>query len=40
MYEDQTLGVFYGHLCLGRYDANGNLKKEKEETWDKAAASD
>lgn len=37
-YEDETLAVFYGHLCLGRYDANGNLKKEKEEAWDKVAA--
>jgi hypothetical protein len=24
-YLDKTLGVFYGHFCLGRYDQAGNL---------------
>lgn len=24
-YLNKTLGVFYGHLCLGRYDQKGNL---------------
>lgn len=38
LYEDKTLAVFYGHLCLGQYDEHGNLKKEKEEPCDKIAA--
>lgn len=37
-YEDNTLAVFYGHLCLGEYDPLGNLKIEKEETDEKKAA--
>lgn len=38
VYEDRTLGVFYGHLCLGKYDEFGNLKDEGEIPWDKVAA--
>lgn len=30
-YEDKTLSIFYGHLCLGEYDEKGELIKEKEE---------
>jgi hypothetical protein len=25
-YCDHSLAIFYGHLCIGRYDAKGNLK--------------
>ena len=35
-YLDQTLGVFYGHQCLSRYDQAGNLMK-LEKTTRKAA---
>lgn len=38
VYEDKTMGIFYGHLCLGKYDELGNLKNEKEELCDKIAA--
>lgn len=39
VYEDKTMAVFYGHLCLGEYDEKGNLMKEKEEdTCNKIAA--
>lgn len=38
LYENKTLSIFYGHLCLGQYDEHGNLKKEKEEPCDKIAA--
>lgn len=38
VYEDETLGVFYGHLCLGRYDQFGTLKEVGETLWNKAAA--
>lgn len=38
VYEDRTMGIFYGHLCLGKYDERGNLKHVKEEQWDKIAA--
>lgn len=36
--EDKTLGGFYGHLCLGKYDEFGNLKEGGEMPWDKVAA--
>ena len=38
VYEDKTMGIFYGHLCLGKYDEEGNLKYEQAEPWDKLAA--
>jgi hypothetical protein len=38
VYEDKTMGIFYGHLCLGKYDGRGNLKEEKEEVCNKIAA--
>lgn len=38
VYEDKTLSVFYGHLCLGQYDAQGKLIEEKETICDKIAA--
>lgn len=38
VYEDKSLAIFYGHLCIGRYDALGNLKQEKEEICGKKVA--
>jgi hypothetical protein len=38
VYEDKTLGIFYGHLCLGKYDEHGNLRGEQEEACHKIAA--
>jgi hypothetical protein len=38
VYEDETLAVFYGHLCLGKYDTLGNLKREQENVCKKTAA--
>ena len=38
VYEDRTLGIFYGHFCLGKYDEFGKLKDEEERSWDKVAA--
>lgn len=38
VYEDKTIGLFYGPLCLGQYDQAGKLIKEKEITCDKIAA--
>ncbi|MBY0273343.1 MAG: hypothetical protein K2X02_08090 [Alphaproteobacteria bacterium] len=38
VYEDKTMGGFYGHLCLGKYDEEGNLKYGQAEPWDKLAA--
>lgn len=39
VYEDKTLAIFYGHLCLGEYNEKGQLIKEKEEdTCNKIAA--
>ena len=29
-YCDHSLAIFYGHLCIGRYDAEGKLKNSKE----------
>lgn len=38
LYEDKTLKIFYGHLCLGQYDEQGNLRVEQEESCNKIAA--
>jgi transposase len=38
LYEDKTLAIFYGHLCLGRYGAAGNLIQEREESCHQLAA--
>lgn len=38
VYEDKTLAIFYGHLCLGQYDKKGNVKEEEEGTCNKLAA--
>lgn len=38
VYEDETLGIFYGHLCLGKYDKYGTLKDKGDTLWNKAAA--
>lgn len=29
-YEDGSIALFYGHMCLGQYDMKGNLLKENE----------
>lgn len=29
VYEDRSMGIFHGHMCLGRYDQCGNLLKEQ-----------
>ena len=31
-YIDGTLGIFYGHLCLGRYNGAGDVEVKKEKT--------
>lgn len=30
-YNNSELGIFYGHVCLGRYDVEGRLLNEKRE---------
>ena len=30
-YEDGSLGVYYGHLCIGEYEATGKLKEKEKE---------
>ena len=37
-YADKSLAIFYGHLCLGRYDHKGNLRIEEEKVCQKIAA--
>jgi len=29
-YDDGSLAVFYGHMCIGKYDMKGNLLKEEQ----------
>jgi hypothetical protein len=38
VYEDETMGIFYGHLCLGEYDEFGKIKDNKEQLCHKIAA--
>lgn len=38
VYEDKTLGLFYGHLCLGKYGEQGNLMDEQGRVPHKIAA--
>lgn len=37
-YEDETLEIYYGHMCLGEYDKEGKLINNKEEALDDIAA--